>query len=389
MSARRLLVIGAGPSGIAAALGAARRGLDVTVLERDAIGASLRRWGPTRFFTPLAMNLPPGAEDLLGSSLPPRDAILTGAELADAVLAPLAASAPLSGRVLTEHRVIAVGRAGMTRGDYAGHPLRADRPFRVLADTPQGERVFEADAVLDASGTYGNPTALGAGGQPAIGELAFASRLLRDLGALADQRAAIAGRRVLLVGNGHSAANAVSVLDAIAREAPETRVVWASREPNLRPVVEVASDPLPERQRVVAHSNQLAARPPSWLRVERRAWVEGIAGDGAALRVSLSGKREVVVDHVVALTGYRPDLSFLSELALEIAPATEGAGRLARALANVTDCLCVPQVSPADLASGEPRFHLVGAKSYGRASTFLLQTGYAQIETILDALSGS
>ena len=40
-----------------------------------------------------------------------------------------------------------------------------------------------------------------------------------------------------------------------------------------------------------------------------------------------------------------------------------------------------------DLASGEPGFHLIGAKSYGRASTFLLRTGYAQVEIVLDGLA--
>jgi thioredoxin reductase len=387
VSARRLAVVGAGPIGLAAALGAVRRGLDVTVLERDVPGAALRRWGPTRFFSPLSMNLPPGAAEVVGAALPPGDALLTGPELADHVLAPLAASAPLAGRVLAGHRVVAVGRAGMSRGAFPGHPVRGERAFRLLVETPAGERVFEADAVVDASGVYGQPNALGAGGLPAVGERAAAGRILRDLGALDAARGALAGRRVLVVGNGHSAAHAVGVLEAVAEGAPGTRVTWASRAPNQRPCVEVASDPLPERQRVVAHANDRAARPPAWLAVERRAQVEAIAVDtDGALRVSLSGGR-AVVDTIVSLTGYRPDLSFLSELALDIAPATEGAGRLARALAGVTDCLSAPAVLPADLASGEPRLYLAGAKSYGRASTFLLRAGYAQVETILDALA--
>jgi hypothetical protein len=188
------------------------------------------------------------------------------------------------------------------------------------------------------------------------------------------------------VGHGHSAANALAVLDGVGREAPATRVTWAVRTPNLRPCVDVASDPLPERHRVVAHANDLAARPPAWLKVERRAHVTAIAPDGATLRVTLTGGREVVVDELVALTGYRPDLSFLSELALDVAPATEGAGGLARALTCVTDCLSVPAVAPADLASGEANFHLVGHKSYGRSRAFLLRTGYAQLETILDGV---
>jgi hypothetical protein len=149
--------------------------------------------------------------------------------------------------------------------------------------------------------------------------------------------------------------------------------------------VEVASDPLPERHRVVSAANQLAAQPPSWLQVERRAHIESIEDDNGAVRIALGGGRVAVVDEVIGLTGYRPDLSFLSELALEISPATEGSARLSRALSNVTDCLSVPAVTPADLDSGEQGFYLAGAKSYGRARTFLLKSGYAQLGTILNS----
>jgi len=56
--AKRVVVVGAGPIGLAAALGARKRGFEVTVLEAGEIGASLRQWGSTRFFTPLRMNFP-------------------------------------------------------------------------------------------------------------------------------------------------------------------------------------------------------------------------------------------------------------------------------------------------------------------------------------------
>jgi hypothetical protein len=197
-------------------------------------------------------------------------------------------------------------------------------------------------------------------------------------------------RKILLAGHGHSAAHAILQFAALLAEAPETQVVWATRSLNQRPCVEVSSDPLPERQRVVSKANQLAARPPWWLTVERRAAVEAIREEeGGKLRVALLGGRAVLVDEIVGLTGYRPDLSFLSELAIDIAPATEGAARLTRALSNVTDCLSIPSAAPADLDSGEPGFHFAGAKSYGRARTFFLKSGYAQPETILNRLEST
>ncbi|MCC6537638.1 MAG: NAD(P)-binding domain-containing protein [Bryobacterales bacterium] len=385
MSGRRLIVIGAGAAGLAAASGAVRRGWDVTVLERDEVGASLRQWGPTRFFSPLAMNLAPGMAEALGQPLG-HEAILTGAEYVDAVLAPLAGSALLQGRVLTSHRVIAVGREGLCRTDYARHPLRHERPFRALVESPEGERYLEAEAVIDASGCYGQPLALGAGGLAAPGEAAMASRIVRHLGQFAASLAGWAGRHILVIGHGHSAANAILLLAQLAEAHPETRVTWAVRTLNRRPCVEVASDPLPERHRVVFGANQLAANPPQWLRVERRASVCGLAADGSAILVTLTGGRSARVDAIASFTGYRPDLSIVSELALRIDPATEGAAGLSQALANVTDCLSVPAIAPGDLDSGEPRFYLAGAKSYGRSRSFLLQNGFAQIETMLDRL---
>lgn len=362
MSARRLIVIGAGPAGLAAALSATKRGWDVTVLERDEIGASLRRWGPTRFFSPLAMNLPPGTATSLAN-----DTTLTGPEFVDSILLPIA---PRCGHIRTGHKVVAVGRAGLTRSDFPNHPIRHERPFRLLVETPTGEQTFEAEAVIDASGTYGQPVSLGVPGERA-------AKAIRDLGALHTNLPRLQGKTVLLIGHGDSAAHALLHLAT-----NETQVIWATRSFNQRPFVEVASDPLPERRELMTQANQLAQKPPPWLKIERRATVECVNGP----KVTLSRNREVIVDEIIALTGYRPDLSFLSELALEIAPATEGSARLARALSNVTDCLSVPSLTPADLDSGEPGFHLAGAKSYGRARTFLLKNGYAQIETILDRL---
>lgn len=385
----RLLIIGAGPIGLAAALEGSERGWEVTVLEKDRVGAGLMRWGPTRFFSPLAMNVSRGMRRALGKDLPPEDALLTGPEMVATVLEPLLRRLPLAGVVRTGHHVLSVGRAGMTRMDFPGHPLRSERPFRILADAEGEERVFEADMVLDASGVIGQPNALGAGGVPAPGEGRLHSRVIRDLGALEERIESFAGRRVLLVGHGHSAATAALRLAEVARREPATRVTWAVRSLNRRPCVELAGDPLPERQRIASGANDLASNPPPFLTVRRRAVVESLQDGSGAVRATLSGNLQQEFDEIVSLTGYRPDWSFLSELAVEVSPVTEGAARLSRALANVTDCLSVPALAPEDLASGEPGFHLIGAKSYGRARTFLLQTGIAQLETIFERLSAS
>jgi thioredoxin reductase len=349
---RRVAVIGAGPIGLAAAASASERGFDVTVLEAGEVGASLRKWGPTKFFTPLSMNVRGGAAD---------DSILTGPEYVDRVLVPLAAKL----NVRTNTAVVSISRRGLTRTDYAGHPLRAERPFRIVT---AGDEVFEADVVLDATGNTAVPLPFALRGARNV-------NAIRTLGELHQRKDELRGKRVLVVGHGHSAANALAVLDESGAE-----IIWAVRTNHRRPCAEIANDPLPERRRVAAFANDLAEK----IRVERRATVESIDPNGS---VTLSGNRAVDVDAIVALTGYRPASDFISELALEISPVTEGNARLWRAISNITDCLCTPKVGPQDLATGEPNYFFIGARAYGRSRTFLLQTGFAQVETLLESLN--
>jgi len=378
----RAIVIGAGPIGIAAALGALERGIDVTVVERSEVGASLRTWGATRFFSPLHMNVTARMRAVLGDALPDGDALLTGDEYVDRVLLPLVEREPLRGRVRTQARVIAIGRRGLTRGDYAGHPLRAEKPFRVMLDD---DETLEAEVVLDASGGLVVPRPMGVGGLPVRGESRLARLPIRTLGELHARRDELRGKRILVIGDGHSAANAISAL----ADDGATHIVWAVRTPNRRPCEEVANDPLPERRSIVERANALAEAPPKHLRVERRAMIESVAPNNGHVVVALTGGRIVETDYIAAFTGYRPDGAFLSELAVETSPVTEGGGRLYRAISNVTDCLNVPRLSPHDLQSGEPGFYFIGSRAYGRARTFLLQTGFQQLETILDSLTGS
>ena len=385
--------------GLFAAHAAARRGWDVTVLEQGRVGESLLSWGSTRFFSPLDMNLPEGLREAL-PGLPPPEALLTGPEMVERVLLPLSRSPLLYDRVRLRHRVASIGRAGLTRRDLPGHPVRHEKPFRLAVEGPEGEYLMDADLVMDATGVYGQPAWAGPGGLPAPGERAAGGRILRRLGDLEAYAAALTEGRVLLLGHGHSAAHALLALGETARRSSRVSVTWAFRSRNLRPLKETPSDPLPERARVVSAANALAAVPPGWLEVRRNASLASFAQSGVisrpgeSLGVALStasgapgsaeSKLYQACDAVAAFTGYRPDNTIHSELALDLSPATEGSRRLQAALAGATDCLSVPKVSAADLESGEPGFHLIGARSYGRSGAFLLRDGIRHVEMILD-----
>lgn len=396
MAKKRVVIIGAGPMGLYAAWSAARRGFDVTVLERDRIGAALLTWGSARFFSPLALNIPDGLREIL-PGLPADDALLTGPEMVERVLLPLSRSPLLYDRIGLHHRVLAVGRAGLTREDYPGHPIRHERPFRLVVDGPDGEYALEADLILDAGGVYGQAVGFGAGGLPVPDANAMAAagaegRLFRRLGDLETFLAGFKKGRVLLIGHGHSAAHALLALESASRNR-EITVTWSIRSRNQRPFRETPDDPLPERGRVVSAANALAAAPPDFLEIRRSSSLVSLERHGTRLRASFapgasgpagaSVAPHADVDAVAAFTGYRPETSMLSELALDLSPVTEGTRGLHAVLSGATDCLSVPAVKLGDLVSGEPGFYLIGAKSYGRAGTFLLRDGISHVEMIL------
>jgi hypothetical protein len=92
---------------------------------------------------------------------------------------------------------------------------------------------------------------------------------------------------------------------------------------------------------------------------------------------------------VVAATGFRPDHSIAAELRLALEPALESPAALGPLIdPNVHTCGTVPAHGMAELAHPEPGYVIVGMKSYGRAPTFLLATGYQQVRSVVAALAG-
>ena len=268
----KIAVIGAGPIGLQAALPGLERGHDVTVFEQSDIGASLIRWGPTRFFSPLGMNVSVRVRTRLDPQTFDETAIITGPEFVDRVMRPISRTAPLIDRIQTGTRVVHIARDRMLRRDRPGHPMRAERAFSLLVEKDGTEAVHTADVIFDCSGSF-EPTYVGPGGRAALGDRAHQNRIVHYLGDLHDRLPQLTGRHVMVVGAGHSAATAVVWLDRLAVEHPGTKFTWVVRSLNRRPSLAVASDPLPERKHIVDRANDLAASPPDHLTVMRRTHV--------------------------------------------------------------------------------------------------------------------
>lgn len=385
-----VVVIGAGPQGLAAATRLLERGLTPVVFEAGpGPAAAVAEWGHVRLFSPWPELVDPAAARLLEPTgwRAPRSGYPTGAEWIERYLAPLAA-------VLDEHlrfgsRVVGVGRQGRDRLVDEG---RAEQPFTVHFRTTAGADVTEgtiaARAVIDASGTWTGKNPAGADGLPALGERANGDLISYRVPDVAAPEA-FAGRHTVVVGAGHSAATAVIELGRIARTHPGTRVTWALRRGAIGNVFGGgAADQLPERGALGLRAKQAVEEGLVDLVTGFRTERIRRAADRAVL-VSEDGRELAPADTVVVLTGFRPDLSFLSEMRLDLDHTLQAPVRIAAEVdPNIHSCGSVRATGAADLAHPEPGLYLVGMKSYGRAPTFLAMTGYEQVRSVVAAIAG-
>jgi thioredoxin reductase len=382
-----VVVIGAGPLGLAAAAHLLERGLEPLVLEAGNDPASaVAEWGHVRLFSAWPELVDKAAVRLLEPSgwTAPELGYPTGAEWVSRYLRPLADA--LGGRVRYRTRVTGVSRKGRDRLVDAD---REDQPFIVHVTGPDGEERVEARAVIDASGTWRLPNPAGADGLPALGERAATDRIRYQVPDFAVPEP-FAGKHTVVVGGGHSAATAIIELARIARAHPGTTVTWVLRRGVTgKTFGGGAADQLPERGALGARARQAVEDGLAVLVTGFRT--ERIVRDaaGRAVLVSEDGRELAPADSVVVLTGFRPDLSFLSEMRLDLDPVLQAPRRIASGIdPNVHSCGTATPTRARDLAHPEPDLYLVGMKSYGRAPTFLAMTGYEQVRSVAAELAG-
>ncbi|MBE0546703.1 MAG: NAD(P)-binding domain-containing protein, partial [Rubrivivax sp.] len=388
-------VIGAGPVGLATAARLIERGIEPVVLEAGpAVGASLVDYGHVRLFSPWRYNVDPAMAALLaptGWSAPPADALPLAGEVVDRVLKPFAALPAVARTLRLNTRVTAISRDGFDKVKTAGREASA---FVIRAVQDGRPIELRTRAVIDASGTWGTPNPLGANGLPALGERENAEAIVYGIpDVLGAQRERYAGKRTLVVGAGHSAANALLALAELAGSEPGTRLAWAVRSPTLTRVFGGGdADALPARGRLgtalksLRDSGQMEFVSGLRISAIRREGdtltVEGLGPDQRPLH--LSG-----IDQIVCATGQRPDLELSSELRLKLDPWLESTAALGPLIdPNLHSCGTVRPHGHRELSHPEPGFYTLGVKSYGRAPTFLMAVGFEQARSVVAALAG-
>jgi thioredoxin reductase len=374
-------VIGAGPVGLAAAAHLATRGQDFVVVEAgEGVASSLQDWSHVKLFSPWRFNTDPAARALLeqvGWTAPDPERLPTGGELIRDYLAPLAAHPTIEPHIRYRARVIAIARQGFDKVRSAGRELA---PFLLrLADGSE----LAARAVIDASGTWRTPNPLGGNGLPAAGE-AEARQVGRVFDGMPDVlgslRSCFAEKTVAVVGSGHSATGTLLALNQL----PGTRLEWILRAPNpTRAYGGGEADALPARGSIGTRVKALVEQGK--VTVHTGFLVTDVTEEGL---VSADG-RKVDAEVIVNATGARPDHRLAEELRLDLDPILGSTRALAPLIdPNLHSCGTVPPHGVDELAHPEPGFYVAGAKSYGRAPTFLLATGYEQMRSVVAGLAG-
>jgi thioredoxin reductase len=385
-------IIGAGPIGLAAAANLVERGIDFRIYEAgDSVADSIRRWGHTRLFSPWRHLVDPASRRLLeadGWTHPDPARAPSGAELVEQYLEPLSRLDAIASRIVAGAVVVAVTREGMDRTRTA---RRAATPFALRIRTAAGLEDVVARAVIDASGTYRTPNHLGSNGLDPLGLEAVADRVTDALpDVLGHDRARFAGRHTTVVGAGHSAANTLLGLAELVRQEPGTRVTWLIRNTSAVRVSSSADDELARRAALGSRVDRLVA--DGTIDLLDGFEILRLAPVGTAVAVTGTRGGELLThetDVIVNATGFRPDLGMLREMRLDLDEIVEAPKRLAPLIdPNVHSCGTVEPHGFAELTHPEDGFFLAGMKSYGRAPTFLLATGYEQVRSIAAWLAG-
>ena len=199
-------------------------------------------------------------------------------------------------------------------------------------------------------------------------------------------------KNIVVVGGGHSAVNVLLDLAEVQKDFPETQLNWVLRKKDVSIVYGGKED------------DALAARGALGIRIEKLVNSEKLSiytpfhilkltknGSGIQIEGDLNGKSATIpnIDEIISNTGSRPDFDMIREIRVDIDASLESVFDLAELIdPNIHSCGTVRPHGEKELRHPEKDFYIVGSKSYGRAPTFLMATGYEQVRSVVAYLDG-
>jgi thioredoxin reductase len=389
-------IIGAGPVGLAAAAHLTKRNIPFVLFESgNSVGSSILKWEHVRVFSTWKLNIDKVAKELLKKTdwvEPDENMIHTGREFVDQYLKPLAELPELKKFIFLNSKVVYIGRKDL---DKMKSKNRYEAPFTIHVKTPNNiiQHEIEARAVIDATGTWLTPNPVGSGGHFALGEMENASRIFYGIpDVLNKHKARFANKRIAVIGAGHSAINTILELDRLKNQYPQTEINWILRKKNISDVYGGQEDDALEARGALGvkieklvNQDRINIYTPFYIQEIRKTENElSLIGDQNNRYSMLPG-----IDEIISNTGSRPDFSFLREIRLSVSTVLESSAAIEELIdPNIHSCGTVRAHGELELQHAEKDFYIAGSKSYGRAPTFLMATGYEQVRSLVAALDG-
>ncbi|MER2190319.1 MAG: NAD(P)-binding domain-containing protein [Solibacillus sp.] len=382
-------IIGAGPVGLAAAAHLSLAGEAFIVLEKGAdVAENIKSWQHVRLFSPWQYNIDKAAKQLLlksGWMMPEEDVLPTGQELREAYLQPLANLPEIKPFVSFNTTVTGISKKNHDKMKSA---RREDAPFVIYTEQNGETKRILASAVIDATGTWATPNPVHADNVWTSAERKLADKIFYGIPNVDLLKERYTGKRIAVIGGGHSAINTILELGKL----DNVDLTWILRKKR----VEDAYGG--EEKDALAARGELGSRihtlvDEGKVKVFTPFYIEELAQTTADIIIKgegINGEQQLpAVDEIIVNTGSRPDFSFLQEIRLSIDAAVESVEALAPLIdPNEHSCGTVRPHGELELRQPETGFYIVGMKSYGRAPTFLMATGYEQVRSVVAYLTG-
>lgn len=385
-----VVILGAGPVGLAAAAHLAVAGESFIVFEKGAdVAENIKSWQHVRLFSPWQYNIDKAAKELLqkhGWEMPQEDQLPTGQEIREHYLQPLANIPEIKPFISFNTTVVGTSKKNHDKMKTAD---RDQAPFVLYIEQEGETKRILASAVIDATGTWTQPSPILSDSVWTIAEKQLANAIFYGIPNVDELKERYSGKRVAVVGGGHSAINTILELEQL----DNVEITWVLRKKRVEDAYGgeekdalAARGELGSRIHKLVDEGKITVYTPFYIQeLEQTASGIVIKGEGK------NGEQPLpAVDEIIANTGSRPDFTFLKEIRLSIDSAVESVEALAPLIdPNEHSCGTVRPHGELELRQPEAGFYIVGMKSYGRAPTFLMATGYEQVRSIVAYLTGN